>query len=359
MKTHDDIALPPAGTVAMVAALNWGMGHATRCVPLIRALQERGCRVILASDGAALDFWKRELPELECRTLPSWRIRYAPGPWLVPGLLAGLPRMLRAIRAERSHVRRLVEQEGIGWILSDNRYGVRDGRIPSILMTHQLRLSLPRPFGFLESLTEFIMARLARRFDEVWIPDFAKAPGLSGKLGHPSRPSLFPSLRWIGPVTRMEPFETTRILWETVSVLSGPEPARSQFEAILRKGLRSLPGKHLIVRGRPDLPPDHEVSGNIEAVPHLPARELAKEMSECRVVITRGGYSTLMDLTVLESRCLLVPTPGQTEQEYLGRVLSQSGHAHVVRQHALRLEEDVEKAAACCALRDFSPGARE
>lgn len=354
----DPSLLPPPGTTVLVAALNWGLGHATRCVPLVRLLQAHGCKVHLAGDGNILSYWERELPDLPRHELPSWGIRYAPGLLLIPGLLLGLPRLLGAIRRETRTVQEIVAREGIGWILSDNRYGVHCPGVPSVLMTHQLRLSLPSRLAFLETLTERGIAFFCRPFREIWIPDFEKAPGLSGKLGHPTRPDLFPTLHWIGPLTRMEPFETKRLLWETVSVLSGPEPARSQFEALLRKGLVNLPGKHLIVRGRPELPPDHEVHGNVEIVPHLPARELAKEMSECRVVITRGGYSTLMDLTVLESRCLLVPTPGQTEQEYLGGVLSESGYAHVVPQQTLRLRRDIAEAAGCRALRDFSRSAR-
>jgi hypothetical protein len=291
-----------------------------------------------------LAFWTREFPALPAHELPSWEIKYAPGLWLVPGLVAGMPRLFRAIRAETKVVEALVAREGIGWILSDNRYGVRHHGTPSVLVSHQLRLSLPRPFAPFEGWTEFVMARLARPFDEVWVPDFREAPGLSGKLGHP-RLARFPATRWIGPLTRMERTEPVATRWESLAVISGPEPARSGFEVLLRQELSKLPGRHLLVLGRPDLPAQRTVSGNLEIANHLPGQELAREMQASKVVISRGGYSTLMDLASLGCRALLVPTPGQTEQEYLARSLAAQGVGHAAPQRSLRMERDLALAA--------------
>jgi hypothetical protein len=354
VRTCDPASFPAPGTAVLVAPLNWGLGHATRCVPLVRALAEHGCKVHLASDGVALDFLRHEFPLLPSHPLPSWEIRYAPGPWLVPGLLAGIPRLLRALAAERRVVWRLVERESIGWILSDNRYGVRHPKARSILLTHQLRLSLPRGMGFLEPLTELATARLARGFDAVWVPDQPEPPGLSGKLGHPVLTAAYPPIAWIGTLTRMERAEGLATRWDSVSVISGPEPARTRFEARLRQDLSTLPGRHLLVRGRPDLPSGRETLGNLEIVPHLPGAELGREMQAARVVVTRGGYSSLMEMARLRCRCLVVPTPGQTEQAYLARMLAAQGKVRWCAQDRLDLRSELEQAMRLGPL-SFSP----
>ncbi len=343
--------LPRPGDAVLVAALNWGLGHATRCVPLIQALRARGCRVHLASDGAALAFWKGEFPDLPAYELPGWGIRYAPGPWLLPGLAVSLPRVWRALRAESVQAREIACRHGIAWILSDNRYGVQVPGVPSILLSHQPHPALPRPLQGLEPLVESVMARLCRPFDELWIPDGPDFPGLSGRLGHPLRPQSFPKLRYLGVLSRFEA-TLTETVWDTVAVASGPEPARGEFEARLRRELSVLPGRHLLVRGRPDLPAQREHIGNLETVPHLSTPELEAALAGAGVVVSRGGYSTLMDLVALgNARALLVPTPGQTEQEALAHELAATGLAHAISQAKLDLARDLAMARACGPLR--------
>jgi hypothetical protein len=347
--------LPAAGDAVLVAALNWGLGHAARCVPLIQALHARGCRVHLASDGAALAFWRGELPGLPVHELPGWGIRYAPGPWLLPGLAVSLPRIWRALREEAAQAAEIVRRHGISWILSDNRYGVHVPGVPAVLLSHQPHPALPRPLRVLEPFVESAMARLCRPFDEVWVPDGAAFPGLSGRLGHPLRPRSFPPLRYLGPLSRFEPF-LTETVWDTVAVVSGPEPARGDFEARLRRELSVFPGRHLLVCGRPDLPGRRERVGNLEAVPHLPTKELEAALAGAAVVISRGGYSTLMDLAVLGNvRALVVPTPGQTEQEALAHELAASGLAHAAAQESLDLSRDLSIAFSIGPLRIPDP----
>lgn len=351
MNFPDHAILPAPGSVALVAALDWGLGHATRSTAIVRALLARGCTVHLASDGAALSFWKREFPDLVHHELPAWKIRYAPGPLLIPGLLAQLPRIARAIAQEHAVVKALVRDHEIAWILSDNRYGVHHRRIPSLLMTHQLRLALPGA-GLLEPLGEWLLSRLCLPYDQVWIPDHAQAPGLSGKLGHPVRVRSFPPLVHLGPLTRLEPCHCP-VRWQSISLVSGPEPARTRLEEILLRELPHQPGRHLVLRGRPDLPAIRkETADNVTVVPHLDSHALAREVCASEVVISRGGYSTLMDLEALGSRALIVPTPGQSEQEYLGRVLHAAGRAHCVPQSRLDLARDLPLARAAKPISD-------
>ena len=327
---------------ALVCALDWGLGHVARTTPLVRELLSRECEVVLASNGRSADWWRKEFPGLELRELPDYRVRYVSGPLLVPSLLLSLPRLRSAIRAEAAKVASW-RTEDFDLVLSDNRYGCAMRGVRSVFLSHQLRPAPPSGLGFAESLGERAMAGLVRGFSEIWIPDRESGRILSGRLGHPLKPSRFPPLRYLGPLSR---FSATRPdplwsgPWTTVGVVSGPEPTRTDFEALLRDLLSRRPGRHLLLRGRPDLPsspvPDE---GNLVAAPHLGASALAAALLGATEIVSRGGYSTVMDLEVLGllgPRCLFVPTPGQTEQEALARDLASRGLARNLRQRDLR-----------------------
>lgn len=325
----------------LVCALDWGLGHVARTTPLVRELLRRGAQVVLASNGRSADFWRSEFPELELRELPDYGVRYAPGPWLVPGLFASLPRLFAAIGRER----RLVcawGSEGFDLVLSDNRYGCRIPGVLSVLLTHQLRLAAPTGLRFAEGLGESLIARLVRSFSQIWIPDRAQGNILSGRLGHPAHPQRFPPLRYIGPLSRFAEIAPDPVWagpWDRVGLVSGPEPSRTAFEDLLRARFRHREGRHLLVRGRPDLPlisaPGTET---LEEVPHLPAAALASALAGAQQIISRGGYSTVMDLDalgLLGERCLWCPTPGQTEQETLARDLAARGAGAMLRESDL------------------------
>lgn len=328
---------------ALVCALDWGLGHVARTTPLVQALLEAGSKVTLASNGRSAAWWRSEFPELEVRELPDYGVRYAPGFWLVPGLLGSLPRIIRAIRLEAERLQQWQRDDGFDLVLSDNRYGCHVPGAMSVFVTHQLRLPAPRHLAWSERLGERIVARLTRRFQEIWIPDRDDGFCLSGKLGHPSRTSVFPPLRYIGPLSRFataSPDPAWNGPWDTVALVSGPEPSRTSFESKLRQILSQRPGRNLLVRGRPDLPSAGRGpagTGLVEA-PHLATPALAAALRGAREIICRGGYSTVMDLDalgVLDTRCLFVPTPGQTEQEYLAEHLAKAGCARTVREAAL------------------------
>jgi hypothetical protein len=307
----------------------------------VRELLEGETEVVLATNGRSSAWWTSEFPALELRELPDYGVRYAAGALLVPSLLSSLPRLLRAIGRERKLVREWAA-EGFDLVLSDNRYGCQAPGIRSILVTHQLRLAAPFGFGPLEGMGERGIARLCRGFDEVWIPDHDRGRNLSGRLGHPARPELFPPLRYIGPLSRMRGLPIVPDWsgpWDSVGLVSGPEPSRSDFEDLLRRSFGRMPGKHLLVRGRPDL-----AFGRIESekglveVPHLDGASLASALRGARRIVSRGGYSTIMDLDALGrlgEHCLFVPTPGQTEQERLALELGKLGLARAMDQKTL------------------------
>ena len=321
----------------LIAPLNWGLGHATRCIPIIRALEELGVEIILASDGAALYLLRAEFPHLEVVEIPSYRIQYGSSNMIVT-IARQLPRILFAIRSEQWAVERLVRERGITHIISDNRYGCFSRKTKSVLITHQLHVIVPgRP---LEWLANRVIKRAIRKFDCVWAPDLPEINNLAGKLAHP--PLTDPPVHYVGLLSRLKPGENDND-YDVAVVLSGPEPQRTALEQRLIEQAITLPYKFIIIQGRPKRKHHHYVADNVEIVSYLTSEDLNEVLLGSRAIVCRAGYSSIMDLAVLGKKALLVPTPGQTEQEYLARRLSEEGHFVVQRQDQINLEAGLEQ----------------
>lgn len=315
----------------LVAVLNWGLGHATRCHVLIEALVARGCRVSLASDGSALQLLRTEWPTLPTFPLPPWNVRY-PTPSMIFNMGLLLPRLWRAIRAEHRALLQLHRQHHFDFIISDNRYGCYLPDRPSVLMTHQL---FPRsPWRQAESLLHHLLHYLIGRFDECWVPDHPEPPGLSGALSHGA--TTLP-VRYVGLLSRMSPCRTPAPTQHLIAVVSGPEPQRTRFEKQLLKQWIALPLDGVLVQGLPGRSKREVVRPGLKRVSFLPKGPLNQLICESEVVVCRSGYSSLMDLAATRARALLVPTPGQTEQIYLAEQMARTGRAVMQSQCALDL----------------------
>jgi uncharacterized protein (TIGR00661 family) len=313
----------PVRTV-LVCPLDWGIGHATRCVPVIRKFMEQGFRVVIAADGRPLEFLKKEFPELKCIRFPGSVIRYRAGSSQKWGLLLQLPGFLRNIRKEHRALRKLVREENADVVVSDNRYGLWSKECRSVFITHQLELQLPGGLRWLSPFTGRFIRRYAGKYDECWIPDFENHEGLAGRLSHPARiPS---NAVYIGTLSRFsvprftdEPFE--RSGHEILVLLSGPEPQRTILEEKLLKQLKQTDLKAIMVRGLTERSDVDEADENIRIYSHPVTPKLRNFLSEALVVICRPGYSSIMDVVSMGKRAVFIPTPGQTEQEYLARYL--------------------------------------
>ncbi len=335
----------------LVAVLNWGLGHASRCHPLIEALLRRGCRVSLASDGEALALLRAEWPTLPAYELPSWGVRY-PTRSMVWNMARQLPRLMQAMAAEHRALRALHRRHAFDLIVSDNRYGCYLPDCPSILLTHQLFVR--SPWRWSEPLLHRVLHRLIARFDRCWVPDWPEPPGLSGALGH--GPTALP-VRYVGPLSRMAPCsEGRRKRHQLVAVLSGPEPQRSRFEALLTEQWLRLPLDGVLVQGLPQRHARTTLRPGLERVSFLPKGPLNELLCAGEVVVCRSGYSSLMDLAAIGARALLVPTPGQTEQEYLADQLARTRCVAVQSQDALDLQAGWEEARRLSGFRQMPPG---
>lgn len=316
----------------LVAPLNWGLGHATRCIPVIIQLQKEGYNPIIASDGSALQLLKKEFPALQFLELPSYHIEYAKNPkhfkWK---LLKNSPKTIAAIFKEKKLINQWIKEFQLAGIISDNRLGVYSKKVPSVFITHQLTVFSGKTTWISSSLHRFFI----KKFKECWVPDWNGGINLSGVLGHPKKKSN--NVRYIGPLSRLQKMDVPQEYNYTI-LLSGPEPQRSLLEEKIRKEMQEFDGRLLLIRGViEDHPVRHEPPFTV--VNYLTSVDLPKAIASSAMVICRSGYTTIMDLVEMEKKAIFIPTPGQYEQEYLAKYFHKKGMVLMVKQDDFSLSK--------------------
>ena len=330
-----------AGKKLLVAPLDWGLGHATRCVPIIRDLLGIGCEVWLAGEGAQEKILREEFSSLPFLPLKGYRVKYSKNA-LAGKMLLQIPAILRSIKEENNWLRQQVNEHAFEAVISDNRYGLYHENIFSVLMTHQL--AIKSPFGkWSEGVLQKWNYRLINHFDECWIPDEEGKNNLAGKLSHPN---ILPSIqvKYLGPLTRFEKSNAEPKDDHLLVILSGPEPQRSILENKIFDQIVNYTGTATVVRGLPQEKNIIPSTNSIQIYNHLSTAELNNEMMKAGLVISRSGYSTIMDIAGLEKKSILIPTPGQTEQEYLADYLMKKQFAFSVSQEKFSLLKNLEEA---------------
>jgi len=303
----------------LVCPLNWGLGHATRCVPLIRQLLNEGHEPVLVSDGFPLEFLRQEFPALRTIVLPSYSIQYAAGKSQIGAMMLSLPAIIRGIIQEHRWLKEISKTEHFDGVISDNRFGMWNKNIHSVYITHQLMIKMPGGLKILEPIAWLIHRAFICCYDECRIPDVKENGGLSGDLSHkyplPKNAKFIGSLSRFHGINNIAPNKD----YELVAVISGLEPQRSIFEQNMIERYRGTKHSTLIISGKPQPQKQELQIGNITLVSHLPSTEMASVIIGTNHIVSRSGYSTIMDLAALN--CLhkaeFIPTPGQTEQEYL------------------------------------------
>lgn len=330
----------------LVCPLDWGLGHATRCIPLIRALLANGHQVRIGAAGGGLSLLRGEFPDLDVFEFPCYRVRYAVSPrFFLPVMLLQLPRVLLGMRKESRRLQAILADHPADVVISDGRYGVRPLRVPGIFITHQVFIRVPGGFPgavWAERLLLALNLRHLRAFDAVWVPDFPGLDSLSGDLSH--KAGVPANLEFIHPLSRFAETAAAGVTVDILAVVSGPEPQRTLFERILRNQMAGLPGTRVLVRGLPGAVPAASPTlssiarGKLTEFDHLSGAELAGLFAAAGMVVARSGYTTVMELAGLGARAaLMVPTPGQSEQEYLADHLERSGAAIRMDQHSIDL----------------------
>ena len=326
----------------LVAPLDWGLGHATRCIPIIHALLGENYCVIIAAEGRIKDLLLEEFPTLFFVPLAGYNIRYSRRRWLLPLIMLWqMPRILSVIRREHKWLQEAVKRYAVIAVISDNRYGLYHADIPCFFITHQLQIRTP--VSFLNHLLQRLNYRFINRYTECWVPDEPVFPGYSGMLAHPQTLPLIP-VHYTGILTRFHPSSKENKENHLLVILSGPEPQRSILEDILLEQLKTYKDPVVMVRGLPGKEQEVAVTEHITVYDHLPARQLEEKIKQATFVISRCGYSTVMDLMALKKKAIFIPTPGQTEQEYLSELLSDNQYALCIPQNKFNLHEAIQQA---------------
>ena len=313
----------------IIAPLNWGLGHATRCVPIINLLLKNQFTPIIASDGDALALLQNEYPNLTFIELPSYGISYAKN--LKTSLLFQMPKILKAVRAEKKVIKKYIENNSdvIG-IISDNRFGVRSPKVPSVYITHQINVFS----GLTTFVSSKIHQKIIKKFDECWVPDIANE-GLSGRMSKANNKNLH--IKYIGVLSRFKK-ENLPIINKVLIVLSGIESQRILLEKKMIEEFKSYQGSVVLVQGKIAAEQAVKIENGIKIYNYLLSSDLEREINQSELIICRSGYSSVMDLAMLAKKAFLIPTPNQPEQEYLAKHLKVKGFAPYCKQQDFNIQ---------------------
>lgn len=303
----------------LVAPLDWGLGHVTRCIPIIKQLKQRNCSVLIAASGAGASLLKKEFPNERFIDIVGYNIQYSKYKYgLAFKMLQQFFSIQRKIQQEHQWLGKIIEEYGIQAVISDNRFGLYSEKVPCVFITHQLQIAAP--FSFLEKIIQTINYRYIDQFLSCWVPDNASENNIAGKLSHPKKKPKIP-VSYIGPLVRFEQKKTLPIEFDICIMLSGPEPQRSILENILLQQLHSVNKTIVLIRGLPNAEEPLVTSENVAVYNHLAEEDLLTTLLQSELIVCRSGYTTVMELLYLQKKMILIPTPGQTEQEYLAKHL--------------------------------------
>lgn len=330
----------------LFSPLNWGLGHGTRLIPIIRYFINRGDTCIIAGDEPTISILRTAFPKLKYLPLKGFKPSVN-GSRFQPLLFAlQIPTFLYWTICEHIQLKQIIKHNAIQLIISDNRYGLFHTKVKSVLITHQTNPYLGKTLNFLRTTLAFLLSRMINRFDMCWIPDDPSI-NLSGSLSN-KRFIKIP-IKHIGLLSRFS--KTTPVdephlsesLPDVVVILSGPEPQRTILERSLIAILSNSKLETVFFGAQPHLTDLENTSSlsNIRIIKHGSDAQFKSYLESAQLVICRSGYSTLMDLVSLNKKALLIPTPGQYEQAYLAKRMEQRfGFKHIKQRDLTLLEID-------------------
>jgi uncharacterized protein (TIGR00661 family) len=323
----------------LITPLDWGLGHATRCIPIINALVQQGNSISIASSGSALVLLKKEFPTFQFFELPSYNPVYASNGWLVMKLLGQVAKFFRAIKKEHEQIQQIVKEHFFDVIISDHRYGCYSQQTKNIFITHQVNFLFTGFWKLGAALVNHWHHQKMEQFDLVWVPDLPDQK-FSANLSKSDNKRI----QYIGILSRfLKLNEEVKKKYDLLILISGPEPQRTIFEELVKHQLANTALQILIVKGKLTEGEEIRLNQSIGEVGHLPTHQLQQVIEQSDFVLCRSGYSTVMDLATLgKKNIIFVPTPGQPEQEYLATKFKSEGIAYSVEQNDLLIERDMK-----------------
>ncbi len=323
----------------LIAPLDWGLGHATRCVPIITALLAQGFHVFIGSEKAGAALLKKEFPQLQILPLQGYHVSYSKkGEGFLWKMITQIPAIAVAIKREKNWLKKIIADYKIDMVISDNRFGLYNKNVHCIFITHQLKIKTGH--SFTEKIAQKINYKYINKFDECWVIDEEGDGNLAGELSHPKKmPNI--TVKYIGALSRFKKYEVEK-KYDLLVLLSGPEPQRTIFENMLIQQIQHLKRTIVLVRGLPAEENTLSIDG-LEIYNHLPASNLNELILASKIMVARSGYTTVMDMAALQQKAILVPTPGQTEQEYLATYLSKKKYCIAEKQDGFDLQRALDK----------------
>lgn len=323
--------------------LNMGLGHASRSTPVIKKFVAQNWQVLIGSNGRALQFLHREFPDLNFVETPDYGISYTKSSWLLPKLFLQTPAILQKIHAEHQFTARIVKKFFPDIIFSDHCYGAYHTHVPSFFISHQLYFSVPPPFWVFRSIPAQFNLLFHRKFNRILIPDQRENETglLSGGLSQIKKEDV--KYNYVGILSSLKKTADTENI-DILFSISGPEPQRTIFQKIILRQIKELPGKKVVLLGKSEESKLLDSTEDCDTYTHLPREKLQKLYNRSKLIVSRPGYSTLMELAELGKKALFVPTPGQTEQKYLADYVHKRGWFYSVRQKGLQLTKAIARA---------------
>lgn len=320
-----------SGKNILVCPLDWGLGHATRMVPVIEMLERKGANVFIAADNRPLEFLAQRFPQNKTIKLRGYSPKYPTNNNMALAMLKSIPRMILETRKSNKALHKIIKEYNIDAVISDNRYELYTSKVPTVFVTHQLNIQTSGWQKIGKPIINWTINHFINKFDEIWVPDIKGKFSLSGEL---SRSDKFATRIFnIGFLSRFTIPEANLIpkSVDILIILSGPEPQRTILEKLLTKQALQSNLKTIILLGKPEEKESKEIK-NVKLLSHVADEEFSLLIQSAEIVISRPGYSTLMDLAVIGKKAIFIPTPGQTEQEYLANKLLNDGIAFTQSQ---------------------------
>ncbi|MDL2261987.1 hypothetical protein LJC11_00605 [Bacteroidales bacterium OttesenSCG-928-I21] len=320
----------------LISPLNWGLGHAARLIPIIKHLDKEGNNLIIGGSGVAIEILKKAFPHLEFVYIPSPTLVYGKRKSFSLVFYLSFIKFIANVFHENFVLRKIISEKNISVVISDNRLGLYNKKIKSIYLSHQLNIYLTTNRKKPSPVATFAHRSYIKKFDYCLVPDIDSVENsLTGRLTENSK-NL--NLKFIGPISRFEirkDFYQRKIKYDFVCILSGPEPQRTMLEKKMIDIFDNSNYKIVIIRGLPKCSEKKKDSTSIRFLNHATDSELLDYINCSKRIICRSGYTTIMDLVNIGRRAILIPTPGQSEQEYLALRLSEK-HAFVsINQYEL------------------------
>jgi uncharacterized protein (TIGR00661 family) len=320
---------------------SWGLGHATRSLPIIRKLIDENNKITIISHGRSLELIKKELGgNSEYIDIPDYPMLLSENSrQFMAKSIIYWPLFIRKILYGFNRLNDILEKKEYDIIISDSRYDIHSEKIPSFFISHQMRIMNPLRIKILEKGSELYNLYFFKRFNGVLVPDY-KEDNLSGDLSHNLNKIDEKKIHYVGVLSDFKKINKKKDIDYFISI-SGPEPQRSLFEQKLLSQVDKLTGKIIMTLGKA------EKKGiinnkNIETYSFLEKNKREDFLNRSKLIISRSGYSTILDLTVLGLKALMCPTPGQIEQEYLSDYHNKKRTFYSVSQDNLDLLRDVE-----------------